>query len=125
MNDIMKIVEALEDSNILLKGIIKTIKNETKEQKEGFLSMLLSTLGTSLLDDLSKNLSVKGIVRSGEGTTRAGYGSLIKKISLIPGNSSPHPLTNFEIQKYYENEPRFYCVYFRDNLPKTLKMEHM
>ena len=126
MNDIMKIVEALEDSNILLKGIIKAIKNETKEQKEGFLSMLLSTLGTSLLGDLlTKNLSVKGIVRSGEGTTRAGYGSSIKKISLIPGNSSPHPLTNFEIQKYYENEPRFYGVYFRDNLPKTLKMEHM
>ena len=41
MNDIMKIVQALEDSNILLKGITKTIKNETKEQKGGFLSMLL------------------------------------------------------------------------------------
>ena len=43
MNDIMKIVQALEDSNILLKGITKTIENETKEQKEGFLSMLLGT----------------------------------------------------------------------------------
>ena len=41
MNDIMKIVQALEDSNILLKGVTKTIKNETKEQKGGFLSMLL------------------------------------------------------------------------------------
>ena len=49
MNDIMKIVQTLEDSNILLKGIVKTIKNETKEQKEGFLSMLLGTLGASLL----------------------------------------------------------------------------
>ena len=47
MNDIMKIVEALEDSNILLKGVTKTTKNETKEQKGGFLSMLLSTLGAS------------------------------------------------------------------------------
>ena len=45
MNDIMKIVQALEDSNILLKGVTKTVKNETKEQKGGFLSMLLSTLG--------------------------------------------------------------------------------
>ena len=47
MNDIMKIVQALEDSNILLKGVTKTIKNETKEQKGGFLSMLVGTLGAS------------------------------------------------------------------------------
>ena len=45
INDIMKAVQAPEDSNILLKGVTKTIKNETKEQKEGFLSMLLGTLG--------------------------------------------------------------------------------
>ena len=44
MNDIVKIVQALEDSNILLKGVTKTIKNETTEQKVGFLSMLLGTL---------------------------------------------------------------------------------
>ena len=49
MNDIMEIVEALEDSNILLKGVTKIIKNETKEQKGGFLSMLLGPLGASLL----------------------------------------------------------------------------
>ena len=49
MNDIIKIVQALEDSNILLKGVTNTIKNETKEQKEGFLTMLLGTLGASLL----------------------------------------------------------------------------
>ena len=52
MNDIMKIVQALEDSNILLKGATKTIKNETKEKKGGFLCMLLSTLGASLLGNL-------------------------------------------------------------------------
>ena len=52
MNDIMKIVQALEDSNILLKGVTKTIKNEAKEQKGGFLSMLLGTLGASLLGNL-------------------------------------------------------------------------
>ena len=52
MNNIMKIVQALKDSNILLKGLTKTIKNETKEQKGGFLSLLLGTLGASLLGDL-------------------------------------------------------------------------
>ena len=73
MNDIMKIAKALEDSNILLKGVTKTIKNETKEQKGGFLSMLLGTLGASLLGDLlTKNLSRKGTVRAGEVTIRAG-----------------------------------------------------
>ena len=48
MNDMMKVVQALEDSNILLKGVTKTIKNETKEQQGGFLS--LRTLGPSLQD---------------------------------------------------------------------------
>ena len=62
MNDRMKIVQALEDSNILLKGVTKTIKNQAKEQKRGFLSMLLATLGASLLRDL---LTGKGIVRAG------------------------------------------------------------
>ena len=52
MNGTMKIVQALEDDNILLKWITKTIKNETKEQKRGFLSMLLGTLGASLLGNL-------------------------------------------------------------------------
>ena len=78
MNDIMKIVQALEDSNIL-KGVTKTIENETKEQKGGFLSMLLGTLGASLLGHL---LSGKGIARAGyghpskkgKGIVRAGYG---------------------------------------------------
>ena len=64
MNDIMKIVQALEDSNVLLKGVTKTIKNETKEQKGGFLSMLLSTLGASLWGNL---LVGKGIVRADSG----------------------------------------------------------
>ena len=76
MNDIMKIVQTIEDSNILLKGVAKTIKNETKEQKEGFLSMLLGTLGAYLLGNL---LSGKGTIREGEGILRAGYGSSIKK----------------------------------------------
>ena len=52
MNDIMKIIEALENPGILLKGVSKTIENEAKEQREGFLSMLLGTLGASLLGNL-------------------------------------------------------------------------
>ena len=64
MNAITKIVEALEDSNILLKGDTETIKNETKEQKGGFLSMLLGTLGASLLGNV---LTGKGIVGAGTG----------------------------------------------------------
>ena len=77
MNDIMKIVQALEDSNILLKGVTKTIKNETEEEKGGFSSMLLGTLGAILLDLLAG----KGIVRAGsrnkkgKGIVGAGYGN--------------------------------------------------
>ena len=52
MDDIMKIIEALENSDILLKGATKTIENEAKEQKGGFLSMLLGTRGASLLGNL-------------------------------------------------------------------------
>ena len=64
VNDIMKIVHALEDSDILPKGVFKAIKNETKEQKGGLLSILLGTLGASLLGNL---LTGKGIVRAGSG----------------------------------------------------------
>ena len=76
MNDIMKIVQALEDSNILLKGVTQTIKNKTKEQKGGFLGMLLGTLGASLLGSM---LAGKGILRAASGNKkgkeiiRAGY----------------------------------------------------
>ena len=63
INDIMKIVQVLEDSNILLKEVTKTTKNETKEQKGGFLSMLLGALCASLLGNL---LSGKGTLRAGK-----------------------------------------------------------
>ena len=74
INDIMKFVQALEDSNILLKAVTKTIKNETKEQKGEFLGMLLGTLGASLLENM---LAAKGIVRagSGKGIVRGGSGN--------------------------------------------------
>ena len=67
MNDIMTIVQALEYSNILLKGVTKTIKNEIKEQKGGFLSNLLGTLRASLLGNM---LAGKGIVRAGSGNKK-------------------------------------------------------
>ena len=72
MEDILKIVKSLEDSGILLNGVSETIKDEAKEQLGGFLSMLLGTLGTSLLSSI---LTGKGVIRAGEGTIRAGYGS--------------------------------------------------
>ena len=125
MNGFIKIVQALEDSNVLLTGVTKTIENETKAQKGRFLSKLLGTLGASLLGNLltgkgivrasSGNNKGKGIVRvgsgrplppalqnnKGKGTVRAGSGRPLSSASkkaigfLIP----PHPLTNFEIQK--------------------------
>ena len=70
MKDIIKIIEALENSGILLKGVSKTIENETKEQRGGFLSMLLGTLGASLLGNLLTG--GKGIMRAGDGIVRAG-----------------------------------------------------
>ena len=78
MNDILKIVQALEDSNILLKEITKTIEIETKEQKGGYLVMLLGTSRASLLGNM---LTGKGILRAGygnkegKGILRAGYES--------------------------------------------------
>ena len=76
MDDILKIVKSLENSGVLLKGVSETIHYEVKEQRVGFLSMLLGTLSASLLGDvLSKGLSGKGVIGAGEGTIRAGYGS--------------------------------------------------
>ena len=89
MNDIMKIIEVLENSGILLKGVTKTIENEAKEQRGGFLSMLLGTLGASLLGNL---LTGKGMMRAEEGSVasrakvegivRTGEGSKKKKTKI-------------------------------------------
>ena len=81
MNNILETVKSLEDSGVLLQGVSATIQNETKEQRGRFLSMLLGTLGASLLGDLlTKNVSDKGVIRGGQGVIRAGYGS--KRSSL-------------------------------------------
>ena len=80
MKDIMKIIKALENSGILLKGVSKKIKNETKEQIGGFLSMLLGTLGASLLGNslsagkgsVASRAKGEGIMGAGNGIVRAG-----------------------------------------------------
>ena len=147
MKDIVKIIKALENSGILFKGVSKTIKNETKEQRGGFLSMLLGTLGASLLGNLLTG--GKGIMRAGEGSVasrtkgdrivRAGEGSVASRtkgdriVRAGEGSGSKkklnlllpfHPLTNIEISEYYKNEPRFNGVYSRNNLQIKLKKEH-
>ena len=105
MIDIIKIIEALENSGSLLKGVTKTIENKTKEQRGGF--SLLGTLG----------VTGKGMMRASEGIVRASEGAKKKLNSLLPF----HPLTNIEINEHYINEPRFNGVYSRNNLPDEIK----
>ena len=88
MENIVKIVKSLEDSGILLERVSETIKNETKEQKGGFLGMLLGALGTSLLGNM---LAGKGFIRAGEGTAQVGHGS--KRSSLKKKLILPHQQT--------------------------------
>ena len=78
INDIIKIVKSLEDSGLLLKGVTETVQNEVKEQKRGFLSMLLGTLGPSLLGNRGVNRTgkVRGVNRAGERVLRASYGNI-------------------------------------------------
>ena len=111
MNNIMKIIEALENSGILLKGVSKTIENEIKEQRGGFLGALAASLLGNLLN------GGKGIVCAGDGIVRAGERSKKKLNLLLPF----HPLTNIEISEYYENEPRFNGVYSRNHLSNKIK----
>ena len=81
IEDITKIVKSLEDSGLLFKGVTETIQTEVKEQKGGFLSMLLGTLGAGLLGNLLTGRGIyrtgkgKGINRAVEGVLRARYGS--------------------------------------------------
>ena len=72
----MKIVQALENPDTLLKGVTKIIKNERKQQQKGFLGMLLGTFGVCLLGNI---FAGKGIAscsgnKKGKGIVRAGYG---------------------------------------------------
>ena len=90
MNDIIEIVKSLEDSGLLLKWVTETVQNEVKEQKAGFLSMLLGTLGASLLGKL---LTGKGAIATsqGRGVYRAGKGKGIVRAGY------DHPLQNNKI----------------------------
>ena len=103
----------------MLKRVTETIHNYISEQKGGFLLMLLGTLGASLLGDLlTKNLLGKGVIGAGEGTIRAGYGSKRSSLKKIDSITS---IKNFEMEAYYQNEPRFNGVCSRDNLPHKIK----
>ena len=97
MEDIIKIVKSLKDSGLLLKGVTKTVQNEVKEQRGGFRSMLLDTLGASLLGNLLTGKVAyragkgkgamatsqgRGINRAGQGVLRAGYGSHSSKMDF-------------------------------------------
>ena len=83
INDIIKKVKSLEDYGLLLKEVTETVQNEVKEQKGGFLSMLLGTLGATLLGNLLTGRGIyragkgkgKGVLRAGEGIVRLGYGN--------------------------------------------------
>ena len=81
MEDFIKIVKSLEDFGLLLKGVIEAVQNEEKDQKGGFLSTLLGTLGASLLGNILTELGVnragkgRGINRADEGVIRADYGN--------------------------------------------------
>ena len=116
LDDMTKIVKALENSDVLIKGITETLKNDVK--KGGALpliSVLLGTLGAFLLTG-------RGMYRAGnhgQGLFRVGQG--IKKKSLTPF----HSLTNFEIEEYFKDEKRFNGVYSRNNLRKLKKESYV
>ena len=86
--NIIKIVKSLEDYGLLLKGVTETVQNEVKEQKVGFLSMLLGTSGASLFGNLLTGREInrlrkgRGINRAGEGVLRAGYDSRSSKMDF-------------------------------------------
>ena len=94
--DDMKIITSLKDSGLLIKDVSETIKNEAKRPNGGFLGMLLGTLGATLLGNI---LAGKVVLRTGEGSNRS--------------------LSNFEIRKYYQNEPKFNGIYSKNSLAKT------
>ena len=71
MSNIMEIIKSLEKSSLLINGVSEAIRNEAKEQKGGFLSMLLGTLATTLLGNL---LAGKGTIRAGEGVIATSRG---------------------------------------------------
>ena len=101
---IIEIVNSLQESGLLIKGISETIKNEAKECKDGFVPMLLGTLGGSISENA---LTEEAVVRAGEGVIRA-----------VKFSMPTHPLAEFEIQKCYQNKPKYNGVHSRNNFPE-------
>ena len=77
MDGVTKIVKSFKEFVLLIKSISETIKNEIKEQKSGFLGMLLGTLGARKSINMQR-IKSRGIVRAGEGTIRPGEGTIVK-----------------------------------------------
>ena len=102
MNGIMKIIEALENSGILLKGVSKTIENESKEQRRGFLGMLLGTLGASLLGNLLTG--GKGIMRAGDGIVGAGERSVASRAKSEGSKKNLKVTVTFSSINKYRNK---------------------
>ena len=104
MNDTIKIVKSLEDSDLLLKGVTETVQNEVTEQKQGFLTKLLGTLGATLLGNIlmtsqgvqttsqgrgiNRSGKSRGVNRAGERVLRAVYGSRSSKMEIFNAASS-------------------------------------
>ena len=103
MNDIIKILELLEDLNVLIEGITEAVKHEIKKQEYKFLEALLTSLAASLVQPVISSV-VKGT--SGRGVTRAGR-VYMDTISLVP----LHPLNSIEITNYFNSEHRFNSVF--------------
>ena len=108
LEDIMKIVKSLEEYGFLIKGVSETIQNKAKEQKCGFLRILLGIFTSSILGNA---LVGKAVIRVGEGVIRAAQDLWFRLILQLIYQY--HYLT-----KYYQNELQFDGVYSRNNLPK-------
>ena len=97
----MEVVNYLEESGLLNKGVAIKNQNEVKEPKGEFLGMLAATLGATLLPYMISKaiMPEQGVIRAGDGEIETSWG-----LGTI---MSPHPLSNSETQKYYQNEHKF------------------
>ena len=99
MNYVMKIVKSLEESDLLIKSFSETIKNHVKEQKGGFLRMLLGTLDASI--------PCQKIFQQ----VKAQLELVKARLELVSIYNAAHLLINFELQKYIQKELKFNSVY--------------
>ena len=129
MEDIIKIFKSLEFLGLLLKGVSEPIQNKTKDQKGGFLSMLLGTLGASLSGNILvgqeaiATSQVRGINRAGGGVLKDGYGN--QKNNQIKFWFRLILWLISETQTYYQNDLRFNGIYSRYDLPRIKDEAHI